>query len=89
MYTENKRPGKFEYCESEYTGKALYNASIEADNQINFSNCYVDAYMLVKGIKHWFICHESEQGFFTYETYTPEAGSSTWEGLESEYNGYN
>lgn len=89
MYTkqENKKLGKFEWNQSELIAQVLHNiCGISGyDEEINFTEYYADWYGLIKGKKHWFIVHESNQGFFTYKIYSIEEGGVMWKGLESEY----
>ena len=87
MYTRDRTPGKFEGNESEHIARVLYDICNNAghDDEISFYEIIVDWYGLIKGKKYWFIVHEDNEGFFTYESYSIEEGSSLWSGLLSEH----
>lgn len=86
MYTkqENKQLGKFEGNQSHHIARVLHDICGNGghDDEISFSEGYVDWYALVNGKRSVFIVHEDDNGFFTYEIYTIEEGNSLWHGIE-------
>ena len=87
MYTINKDPGKYEGNRSEQIARVLNNICNDSghSDEISFYDIIVDWYGLIKGRKYYFICHEDNDGFFTYDIYSISEGRSLWSGLVNEY----
>ena len=91
MYTKVNRPGKFEHNKSQMVAGILLDICNDGSHgdEIDFGELYTDWYGLIKGKRNYFIVHEDNNGFFSYDALPLEEGLSLWEGLLSEYNGYN
>ena len=79
--------GKFEGNLSEHAAEVLYNIVNNGmhEEELSFTENYVDWYARIVGKKHVFIVHEDNNGFFSYEVYSIDEGNSLWCGLLDEY----
>lgn len=69
MYTKagNRKPGKFESCESQLVGKILHGILPypTAGSVQNASGCFG----VIKGRRRTWIVHEDHFGFYNYRTF--------------------